>query len=409
MPARYHPVAALRPPLAYRLNDRQWLAVDWAVAGVATGVVLFNVGLLHGFRYQVPPSLTAIIAAAGTLPVAVRRIWPVPVLGVVAVACGVLTAHGRVTDIVEVVLGLAIYTAAARCGRRTAIALLVGVEAALGAGALAAFGTWSQEDLARSLLVAGALWFVGDSVRERRRYLAGLAEQAALRQQAEAECARRAVQEERVRIARELHDVVAHSLSVVTIQAGVGRKIDAVRPGEALRALREVEVTGRGALEELRRILGLLRDDAERPSLDPVPGIGDLEALAGRVRAAGIPVRLAVTGDTAELAPAISLTAYRIVQEALTNVVKHARQAEASVRLQADLDGVRITVTDNGTAASGTVAEASAGGAAGRHGIVGMRERAMAFGGTLDAGPVPGGFRVTAFLPVSGLVAGQVA
>jgi signal transduction histidine kinase len=408
MPARNHPAAALRPPLAYRLNDRQWLTVDWVVAVVATGIALFNVGLLHGFRCQVPPSLTAILAAAGTLPVAVRRIWPVPVLGVVTVVCGVLTAHGRVTDLVDLALGMAIYTAAVRCRRRgVAIALLVGVEAALGAGALAAtFSSWGQQDLARSLLVAGALWFAGDSVRERRRYLAGLAEQAALQQRAEAECARRAIREERVRIARELHDVVAHSLSVVTIQAGVGRKIEAVRPGEALRALRAVEVTGRGALEELRRILGLLRDDAEQPSLEPVPGIGDLEALADRVRAAGIPVRLAVTRDAAELAPAISLTAYRIVQEALTNVVKHARQADASVRVQADPDGVRITVTDNGSPPSGTAAEVSAGGPAGRHGIVGMRERAVAFGGTLDAGPVPGGgFRVTAFLPVSGRVA----
>jgi signal transduction histidine kinase len=406
MSARDDAAAVPRPPLAWRLTDRQWLAVDGAVAVVAMGIVLFNVGLLHGFRYQAPPSLTATLAVAGTLPVAFRRIWPVPVLVVVTAVCGVLTAHGRVPNLVDVALGMAIYTAAVRCRRGTAIALLVGVEAALGAGVLLVeVSARGQEDVARGLLVAGALWFVGDSVRERRRYLAGLAEQAALRQQAEAGRARQAIREERIRIARELHDVVAHSLSVVTVQAGVGRKIEALRPGEALRALRAVEVTGRGAMEELRRILGLLRDDAEQPSLEPVPGIGDLEALADRVRGAGIPVRLAVTGDAAELPPAVSLTAYRIVQEALTNVVKHARQAEASVRVQADRDGVRITVTDNGTAPSGIAAEVSL-----RHGIVGMRERAAAFGGTLDAGPVPGvGFRVTALLPVSGLVAGQVA
>jgi signal transduction histidine kinase len=426
--------ATLRPPLTYRLTGRQWLAADLLVAAVAMGLVLFSVGLLHGFRYQVPSSLTAALAVAGTLPVAVRRIWPVPVLAVVTVACGALTVHGRMPSLVDVALGMAIYTAAVRCRRGTAVALLVGVEAALGAAVLAVeVSARSQDDLVRGLLVAGALWFVGDSVRERRRYLAGLAEQAALRQQAEAGRARQAVREERVRIARELHDVVAHSLSVVTVQAGVGRKIEAARPGEALRALRAVEVTGRGALEELRRILGLLRDDAEQPSLEPAPGIGDLEALADRVRGAGIPVRLAVTGDAAASPPAVSLTAYRIVQEALTNVVKHAGQAEASVRVQAGPDGVRITVTDNGAAPSATAPEVSAeagraaaqaagvilrGGAltaqagwtAGQHGIVGMRERAAAFGGTLDAGLVPDvGFRVTAFLPVSGLVAGQVA
>jgi signal transduction histidine kinase len=215
-----------------------------------------------------------------------------------------------------------------------------------------------------------------------------------------------------------LHDVVAHSLSVVTVQAGVGRRVEAVRPGEALRALRAVEVTGRGALEELRRILGLLRDEAEGASLAPAPGIEDLGELAATVRAAGIPVALDVTGDAAALPPAAALTVYRIVQEALTNVVKHAGRAAAQVRVRAGQDGIRITVTDNGVTgpgvtgpgapgtAPGTAPETTAGalpaaGGADRHGIVGMRERAAAFGGTLDAGPLPGGgFGVSAFLPV---------
>jgi signal transduction histidine kinase len=362
--------------------------------------------------------MTAAWGVAGTAPVAVRRIWPIPVLAVVTGACCVLTGLAKLPATVDVTLGMAVYTAAVRCRRTVAVAVLGGVELALGAGVLAAAaGSKSQADAARGLLVAGALWFIGDSVRERRRYLAGLAEQAAQRHRAEAERGRQAVREERVRIARELHDVVAHSLSVVTVQAGVGRKIEAARPGEALRALRAVEVTGRGALEELRRILGLLRDDdAEQPSLTPVPGIEDLEELADSVRAAGIPVGLAVTGDVAVLPAAAALTVYRIVQEALTNVVKHARRAEASVRVRAGPDGVRITVTDTGAGGSAAAAAVSggpggvSGGSAGQHGIVGMRERAAAFGGTLDAAALPGGgFRVTAFLPVSGLSVGQVA
>ncbi len=403
-------VAAARPPLAYRLTDRQWLTIDWVAAAVAAATVLFNVGLLHGFRYHAPTALTAVVAVAGTAPAAVRRIWPIPVLAVVTGACCVLMAHGRVPNVVFVVLGMAVYTAAVRCRRKAAVAVLVVVELALGAAMLtAAAGARSQQDMARGLLVAAALWFVGDSVRERRRYLAGLAEQAEQQQRAEAERSRQAVREERVRIARELHDVVAHSLSVVTVQAGVGRKIEAVRPGEALRALRAVEVTGRGALEELRRILGLLRDDEQPPSLAPVPGIEDLEELADSVRAAGIPVSLAVTGDAAEVPPAAALTAYRIVQEALTNVVKHARRAEAAVRVRAGPDGVRITVTDTGAGEPGPDTGPAAA-AAGQHGIVGMRERAAAFGGTLDAGTLPGGgFRVTAFLPVSAPAVGQVA
>jgi len=168
-------------------------------------------------------------------------------------------------------------------------------------------------------------------------------------------------------------------------------------------------VTGRSALEELRRILGLLRDDdGEGPSLVPAPGVGDLEELAGTVRAAGIPVTLAVTGEAAALPPAASLTVYRIVQEALTNVVKHTHGAQAAVRVRAGRDGVLITVTDDGAGAP-PAAAARPDDQAG-HGLVGMRERAAAFGGTLEAGPLAaGGFRVSAWLPLPGLAAGQVA
>jgi signal transduction histidine kinase len=403
MAARDDVTTAPRPPLAYRLTARQWLGIDVAAAVIATGIALFNVGLMHhGFRYHLPTAVAATAAVAGIAPVAVRRMWPLPVLAVVTAACCVLTAYGHMRNLVYLALGMAIYTAASRCRRPAAIAVLAIVEVALGAGVLAAFALahHTQLDPARGPLVAGALWFIGDSVRERRRYLAGLAEQEAQRRRAEAERGRQAVREERVRIARELHDVVAHSLSVVTVQAGVGRKVGSARPAEALRALRAVEVTGRGTLEELRRILGLLRDDdAERVSLAPAPGLGDLGELADSVRAAGIPVGLAVTADPAALPPAAALTVYRIVQEALTNVVKHARRAEAWVRVRADEGGVRVTVTDNGHGA-GADADGSDPGPADRHGIVGMRERATAFGGTLDAGPRPeGGFQVTAFLP----------
>jgi signal transduction histidine kinase len=330
---------------------------------------------------------------------------------VVTTAVAVLTALGRAQLDLDIMLAMASYTVAATSRRPVAVAALVGTETGLIIGLIAAAaGTRGPVDTAHSVLTAGALWFVGDSVRERRRYRA---EEAALRQQQEAqrqqqevqrqqqetERGRLAVREERVRIARELHDVVAHTLSVVTFQAGVGRKIGATRPDQALTALRAVELTGRGALEELRRILGLLRDDdGAGPSLAPAPGVGDLEELAGTVRAAGIPVTLAVTGDVAALPPAASLTAYRIVQEALTNVVKHAPGATATARVQAGRDGMLITV-DNGRGVG--VPEPRPGDGA-RHGLVGMTERAAAFGGTLDAGPAAGGgFQVTAFLPLA--------
>ena len=400
---------APRPPLVDRLTGEQWRAIDVAAALLAAGLVIFDFRLfhhLHGLRYQVPTLPVGLLGVAATVPVAVRRTWPVPVLAVVSAAVSALTALGRAPLYVDIVLGMAAYMAAVRSSRPVALGALAGTELIILAGVIAAAaGAHSQTDTAHSMLTAGAMWFVGYGVRERRRYLT---EEQAQRARAEAERGRLAVREERVRIARELHDVVAHTLSVVTFQAGVGRKVGATRPAEALLALRAVEVTGRGALEELRRILGLLRDDEpEQPSLAPAPGVADLGELAGTVRAAGIPVALLVTGETAALPAAVSLTVYRIVQEALTNVVKHARDAEASVRVSLGPDGVLVTVSDNGRGTAVT-RPADSPGAAG-HGIVGMRERAAAFGGTLEAGPTPGGFRVSAFLPVHGRSAGQVA
>jgi signal transduction histidine kinase len=400
-----------QPPLAYRLSGGQWLAIDCVAAAVATAAVF--VGFRHGVHFHAPSPVTEAFALAATSPVAVRRIWPVPVFALVTVGCASLTALGRLPDMASVMLGMAAYMAAARYRRPFALALLTGAEGALGAGLLAAAATSAQQvDWVRSLVVCGAMWFVGDSVRERRRYLAGLAGQAEQRRRAEAQRGLYAVAEERLRIARELHDVVAHSLSMVTIQAGVGRKVGAARPVEALRALRAVEVSGRTAMEELRRILGLLRDGAEQASLAPVPGIDDLDELAETVRCAGVPVALEVAGDTAVLSPGAAMTVYRVIQEALTNVVKHAPGAQARVQVLAGKDGVAITVTDTGSAAG----PAEAGRQTGmrtrpdQHGIVGMRERAAVFGGTLDAGPDPGGgFRVAAFLPGSGRAAGQVA
>jgi signal transduction histidine kinase len=393
-----------RPPLVDRLTAGQWRAVDVGAAVLAAGVVVFDFRLFHGLRYQVPTLPVALLGVAATLPVAVRRNRPIPVLAVVSAAVSALTALGRAPLDVDIMLGMAAYMAAVRSSRRVALAALAGTELIILAGLIAATASsHSQADTTHSMLAAGAMWFVGYGVRERRRYLA---EEQAQRERAEAERGRLAVREERVRIARELHDVVAHTLSVVTFQAGVGRKVGATRPAEAMLALRAVEVTGRSALEELRRILGLLRDDeAEQPSLAPAPGVGDLDELASTVRAAGIPVAVMVTGQTAALPPAVSLTVYRIVQEALTNVVKHAGDAEASVRVRLGPDGVLVTVSDDGR---GTAMPGAPGAA--RHGIVGMRERAAAFGGTLEAGPAPGGgFRVRAFLPVHGLTAGQVA
>jgi signal transduction histidine kinase len=408
--------AAPRPPLAYRITPRQWLAVDVVAAAAAMLVITFGLRVVHGPRFVMPTAGVAVITVAATLPVAVRRLWPLPVLAVVTVAVGALTAVGRAPLTSDLMLGMAAYMAAVRLSRTAAVVSLVATEAAIVAGLLTAAATArTQNVVLHSMLAAAAMWFVGYGVRERRRYRAGLAEQAAQRQRAEAEHARHALQEERLRIARELHDVLAHTLSVVTVQAGVGRRVGATRPAETMRALGAVEEASRGALDELRRMLCLLRSDDEPgdavAALAPAPGLGDLGSLAAMVRDAGTPVMMDLTGDVTVLPPVASLTAYRIVQEALTNVVRHAPGAEATVRVGIGLAGVRIEVTDSGRAGTGRTPQAASGAVGGEgHGIAGMRERAAIFGGTVDAGALPrGGFRVAAFLPVAQAAAGRVA
>jgi signal transduction histidine kinase len=403
------------------MTPRQWAAVDVAAAVAAMLVMMFSLRV-RGLHADIPTPGMAVTTVAATLPVAVRRIWPLPALAVVTAAVAVLTAAGNAPLTTDLMLGMASYMAAVRLGRPVAVAALVAVEAAIGAGLLTAAATaHAQNVMLHSMLAAAAMWFVGVGVRERRTYQAGLAEQAVQQRRAEAERSRHALQQERLLIARELHDVLAHTLSVVTVQAGVGRRVGAARPGEALRALAAVEEASRGALDELRRALCLLRSDDEpataaagaagpaaAPALAPAPGLGDLGSLAAMVRAAGTLVQVDVAGDVAAVPPAAALTAYRIVQEALTNVVRHAPGARATASVKISAAGVRIRVTDTGR--PGGPAELPPPAGTAHHGIMGMRERAAVFGGTLDAAPLPGGgFRVAAFLPVPAVSAGRAA
>ncbi|HXT89018.1 MAG TPA: sensor histidine kinase [Trebonia sp.] len=423
MPRSDHLTEAPRPPLSYRITPRQWLAVDACTALVTMMVMLFELRLLHGFRFVMPGAGVAAASVAASLPVAVRRLWPLPVVAIVTAGVTALTAVGRAGLTSDLMLGMAIYLVATQLPRLAAVATLAAVEAAILAGLLTASATaHTQNIMLHTMLTAAAMWFVGTGVRERRRYRAGLARQAAEHQRAEAERGHHTLQEERLRIARELHDVLAHSLSVVTVQAGVGRRVGAARPAEALRALRSVEEASRGALDELRRVLCLLRGDDEPaatgavgggpgvpvPALAPAPGLADVDSLAAMVRRAGTPVRVDVTGDVAAVPPTAALTAYRIIQEALTNVVRHAPGADAAVHVRIGSAGVRIRVTDTGRAPwPGGAADLMGGDG---HGIIGMRERAAIFGGTLEAGPLPGGgFQVTALLPVAPVATGRVA
>ena len=205
--------------------------------------------------------------------------------------------------------------------------------------------------------------------------------------------AREAVVEERARIARELHDVIAHNVSMMVVQAGAERRVLDGTNGSTREVLQTIEQIGRSALTEMRRLVGMLRSDRDEP-LAPQPGVADVPRLVAQVRDAGLPVELHVEGERRELPVGIDLSAYRIVQEALTNALKHAGDARATVRVRYGVDSLELETVDDGP--GGT---AGAGGAG--HGLVGMQERVALYGGRFDASRAPGGgFAVRALLPI---------
>jgi len=336
------------------------------------------------------------------IPLVSLRRWPSVGTVVVGLIAAFLAATGTASLPFGIVLGVATYFSASRLPRRRSIPLVVAIAAVIGAALVWAeaevvFAPVPVEAVAGlAPLVAG--WFVGDSAAARRRYVAGLAEQAERERAAEAERAGQQVREERIRIAREMHDVVAHTLAVITVQAGVGRRLMAKRPEEASAALESIETIGRTAQDELRVVLGLLRDEETKAAaLAPAPKLVELKELAETVRASGTPVDLRMSGTGRPLSPSLELSIYRVVQEALTNVVKHAPGARTTVDLTVSDTGIRLEVTDDG-GPNGSAAPIEGG-----HGIVGMRERIGAFGGWLTAEPLAGrGFRVSAEIPGDG-------
>jgi signal transduction histidine kinase len=240
--------------------------------------------------------------------------------------------------------------------------------------------------------VFAAPWVAGVIMRRRSEYTE-LLEDRAERLAREGEMrARVAAADERARIARELHDVIAHSVSVMVVQAGGAEQVLRTDPERALAPIRAVQETGRQALAEMARLLGMLREDGEEVGLEPQPGLADLDALVEQTRVAGLPVELSLDGKPRQLPLGVDLSAYRIVQEALTNARKHSTGGRAEVFVHYGEDAVDVEVTSDG--------QPTGNGEGGGHGLVGMRERAALFGGALEAGLVDGGFRVHARLPL---------
>jgi signal transduction histidine kinase len=335
-----------------------------------------------------------------TLPLAARRRFPGTVLALI-VASGLA---GAALFLPPFFLGpailVAVYSVAAYGSRWVALAGLAAAELGLAAVQLIQGRFGEPAAWVQFALIIGAAWLLGYFVGDRHVYAARLEERTAELEQAREELARRAVAEERLRLARELHDVVAHSMSVIAVQSGVGAHVAESRPEEVGKALSAIEATSRATLEELRRLLGVLRQDSEsQASLSPVPGLADLDSLLGEVAKAGLAVRLRVEGTPSPLPAGVDLSAYRIVQEALTNVVKHAGPAQAQVTIGYRDQDVTVEVTDDGRGAAALAGDGRGGTG---HGLVGMRERVAAFGGDLETGPRPGGgFRVAARLPLA--------
>ena len=378
---------------AIRLIRDRSFASDCALAALLTVVVLGDVlassDYLAGSKgIYVPAALLM------TVPLAWRRVHPFPV--VVLVMCA-FAAQGAAlgstptpdTELVPALL--AVYSVGAHAERWQAYAgLAVGL-----VGGLVWLG---PDDFLLPTVLFGGAWLAGRLVRKRQLYADALSERARVLEREREVNVRAAAAEERVRLARELHDLVGHSVSVMVVQAGAERLALGEERPETRDALLAIERTGREALAEMSRLLGILRrGDDEQLSLAPRPSLLDVEALIETIRDAGIPVELRVEGRRLRLPAGVDVSAYRIVQEALTNVVKHAGPARVSVTVRYGLRSVELEVADDGA----VTAEGGAG-----YGLVGMRERVELHGGTFEAGQRPeGGFAVRAILPTEAVMA----
>jgi signal transduction histidine kinase len=399
------PASTLRHVTTRAAAPRPW--IPWLVdATIALGLSAVSLITLASGATDAGGSdpLSVTLLLLETLPLLVRRRWPIPVLAV-TLAATVLHALLIEGQVVNESLGalVALFTVAERYDRRVAVTAALVVAGSFAAvivyraGAQIAIAGFIQTMLAAVVVLA-----LGDWARTRRKYAAAIEENARFQDADREERSRRAVEDERERIARELHDIVTHHVSVIVIQAGAGLTALDRRPEQARSALEAIDRTSREALTDMRRMLGMLGDAPEPPTTGrdgsnaPMPRLERLGELIEEVRAAGLPVELSLEGVPRPLDAGVELSAYRIVQEALTNALKHARGSKAKVRLAYGSRAIEIEVSDQGGTGRRDLGETMAGG----RGLIGMRERVALYGGDFDAGATSTGFRVHARLPI---------
>jgi signal transduction histidine kinase len=368
-------------------------ALDLAISA---GVVGFGFVEILGDSDYRPAAvwLAAVVITAAALWV--RRRYPLPVLVVVLVLIGITSGLDSPQDPTYWFLAAIVASHAVGAYPRLpeAVAGLVLVLAYFAVGA--ALDGQTVGDVAFMWILFAGIWGVGRALERRTNEAARLERQAAVLEKEREQRAREAIAEERARIARELHDIVAHGVSTMVLQVGgVRRRLTTDQRAE-LDVLMNVEETGRRSLVEMHRMLGIMRRADNGNLLSPQPGLGRLDELAESMRAAGLPVEVTVEGEPADLPSGLDLSAYRIVQEALTNSLKHAGPTRASVAVTYRPDALELEVTDDGGGTANGDASVNGG-----HGLVGMRERVALFDGTLETGARPeGGYRVHAHLPL---------
>ncbi|MDN0194693.1 histidine kinase [Streptomyces sp. S.PNR 29] len=379
-------------------------AMDAALAaGVLACMVAGSFADPHGpegvtWGVRTPDSLSLLLMTLGAAALVFRRRAPMTVLALTGTVSLIESVTGDPRAPVAMSAVIALYTVASTTDRPTTWRVgLLTMTVLTGAAMLAGPLPWYAQENLGIFAWTGIGATAGDAVRSRRAFIQAIRERAERAERTREEEARRRVAEERLRIARDLHDVVAHHIALVNVQAGVAAHVMDKRPDQAKQALAHVREASRSALDELRATVGLLRqsDDPEAPT-EPAPGLDRLDELVGTFRSAGLHVEVARADQGTTLPAAVDLAAYRIIQEALTNVQKHAgTEAKAEVSVVRVGPDIEVTVLDNGTG------EDHDPGSGGGHGLLGMRERVAALRGTLTTGPrYGGGFRVHAILPV---------
>ena len=375
-----------RPPRSWAFD------IGCALFAAAASLGTFSFGQAAPPAHP-PLAVTLFVAVLTALVLPLRRVWPGPVFGVIALTAAVLAQWPVRGELFPVALAIALYTVAATMSRSAA---LIAAALALAAEVTAAGqGGWSDSWLAEIYEVVGiaSVLIAGLYVSTRRAYLAELSDRAQRLEREHDQTSALATAVERARIAREMHDSVAHHLTVIVALSDGALAAVNRAPAQATEAMRGVSSTAREALAETRRLLGILRAEGGLELRQPLPGLSDLDGLFTRVRAAGLPVRYERSGPPGDTPPGVQLVVFRLVQEALTNTMKHAGPgASAAVRLRLAPGEVRVEVEDDGTGRAGV--PCTPGG-----GLTGMAERVSAYGGELTSGPrQPRGWRVTARL-----------